>query len=1032
MKQKKIKRWFFHCISMKKIMILLISISWMAPIVAQELQISGIITDSNSGETLPGVSIKAEGTNTGAISDVNGKYVLKTQKNSIIEFSFMGYISQSVTIVDQTTIDVVLVADVKKLNEIIVVGYGVQRKEAVTGSVASIRGDVLREMPSANISQALQGRVAGVDMEQTSSKPGAEMQIRIRGVRSLNASNDPLVVLDGIPFAGSIGDLDPNDIKSIDILKDASATAIYGSRGANGVLLVTTNKGKNGQKARVSYNGYYGLKSVFAKYPMMNGSEFAKLRAAAGTAKNTLDESDTNNTDWQDLLYKTGTLTNHELGLSGGNEKGNYNAGMGYYRDEAVVPLQNYTRYSLRTSIDQEVSGHIRLGFSTNTNYAITNGYSLGSVGTALASSPLANIYNADGSLKRSYLQATSGAQWVSTRTTLEALGDQYIDQTRALSTYNTAFGEVKIPGVEGLKYRANIGLNYRQSNYGNYVGQGVFSGNASTLSSAAITNEHTLNWAIENLLTYDRTFAEKHMFNVVVLYSSEQTTYYKSHVSATDIPSDAFQFYNLGYANVTPTVDPSQQDYKMSGLMSWMGRAMYSYDDRYMLGLTYRSDASSRLAAGHKWHSYPAISAGWNIMKESFMSGLTMIDNLKLRVGYGQTSNQAVDPYKTLGLLSTQAYNFGPTTYSTGYYVSQLPNTNLGWEFSETWNYGLDFSLLKHRLSGTVEYYAMNTKNVLLDVNLAPTSGVSSYTANVGKTQNKGWELTLNGVILDNPNGLTWEVGFNLYANHNKLVALSSGRTNDKSNWWFVGHPINVIYDYKKVGLWQQNDQYMSTLEPGGNVGMIKVQYTGTYNADGSPTRAIGADDQQVMDLEPNFQGGFNTRIGYKGFDLSVVGAFQNGGILNSTLYGSGSYLNNDNARSSNNVKIDYWTPTNTGAKYPKPGGIGGDNPKYGSTLGYFSASYLKIRTISFGYNFMQKWMKSVGAQNLRLYCTVQNPFVFFSPYKNESGMDPETNSYGNENAAVPLSSNLKRLLTLGTNTPSTRNYLVGINLTF
>lgn len=403
----------------------------------------------------------------------------------------------------------------------------------------------------------------------------------------------------------------------------------------------------------------------------------------------------------------------------------------------------------------------------------------------------------------------------------------------------------------------------------------------------------------------------------------------------------------------------------------------------------------------------------------------------LKLRVGFGQTSNQAIAPYSTLGRLGISPYNFGDDTYATGYYVSELPNANLGWEYSKTWNYGLDFALLNNRLSGTIEYYVTKTNDILLNVNLPNTSGVGSYTANIGKTQNKGLELSLNGVILENQNGWTWTAGLNVYGNRNKLVQLASGQTRDEGNWWFVGHPINVIYDYRKTGLWQEDDPYLDILEPGGNVGMIKVEYTGDHGSDGKPTRAIGADDRQIMDVNPDFQGGFNTRVSYKGFDLSAVGVFKSGGILISTLYGASGYLNLLSGR-RNNVKVDYWTPENTDAKYPKPGGIAsGDNPKYGNTLGYFDASYLKIRTISLGYNFASNsWIKDAGIDNLRLYFTVQNPFVLFSPYHKESGMDPETNSYGDENSAV--SSYQHRLLTIGTNTPSTRNYIIGIHLTF
>jgi TonB-linked SusC/RagA family outer membrane protein len=649
-----------------------------------------------------------------------------------------------------------------------------------------------------------------------------------------------------------------------------------------------------------------------------------------------------------------------------------------------------------------------------------------------LSLSPLANPYNDDGTWKRT-IKMPLDEQWTYSKDIINNLGDRFIDQTKAYSSYNTIFGEVKIPGIEGLKYRANVGANFRMSNGGQYTGQGVFALNATTVSTATITNSLTTNWAIENLLTYDRTFAGKHQVSAVGLYSAEQTLTNNSQISAKDIPADAIQFYNLGRAAGEFTIDPNNQGYQQSGLISWMGRVMYSYDNRYMLSATYRSDASSRLAEGHKWHSYPAISIGWNIANESFMKSIALINSLKLRVGYGETSNQSINPYATLGLLSTRPYNFG-TLNSTGFYVSQLPNPNLGWEFSKTWNYGVDFAILRNRLSGTIEYYVTNTSDILLSLNLPSTSGVSSYTGNIGATQNKGWEVSLNGVLLDNPDGFIWEVGINLYGNRNKLVALASGQPDDKTNWWFVGHPIDVIYDYENVGLWQEGDPYLNILEgPAGKPGMIKVKYSGDYAEDGSPTRMINSTDQQIISLEPKFQGGFNTRLAYKGFDLNVIAAFKSGGVLISTLYSSSGYLNLLSGRRGN-VKVDYWTPDNTGAKYPAPGTSGvysGDNPKYGSTMGYFDGSYMKIRTISLGYNLDRlNWFKNAGIDKLRLYATVQNPFVLFSPYNKETGLDPETNSYGNENQASP--GYQRRLLTIGTNTPSTRNYMIGLKLTF
>lgn len=997
---------------------------WMS---AQTISVKGIVKDAQ-GDPIIGVSVAEKGTANGIVTDLEGQYTLSVSSKAKLDFSYLGYITQTIDVAGRTRIDVILQENTQVLDQVVVIGYGTQRKEAVTGSVASIKGDAIKEMAATDVSSALYGRLAGVDMSQTSSKPGAPMQIRIRGTRSLNASNDPLIVLDGIPFPGSISDINPSDIKSIDILKDASSTAIYGSRGANGVLMITTNKGLMGAKASVSYNGFVGMKTLFAKYPMMNGEEYVKLREVAGKYQNGPDEANDINTDWQDLLYQNSMVTNHDFSILGGTEQGSYNFSLGYLRDEALLPQQNFTRYSMRGTLDQAIGKSLKFGFITNNNYSVSNGGNLGTYGS-LSLTPISNPYNADGTWKRTVKMAAD-EQWAYSRDAIDALGDRWIDQGRAFGSYNTVYGEVKIPGVEGLKYRLNLGLNYRQNNTGSYTGEGVFSYDPTNPSTATISNSHTTNWAVENLVTYDRMFAGKHSLNVVALYSAEETQYNKSQMSAKGIPDDAFQFYNLGQATGEITVSPANQGYYQSGLMSWMGRAMYSYDDRYMVSVAFRSDASSRLAPGNKWHTYPAVSAGWNIRKEAFMEGVNWMDNLKLRVGYGQTSNESIDSYKTLGLLSTRPYNFG-NEYAVGYYVSELPNPDLGWEYSETWNYGVDFSFLHGRISGSAEYYVQNTNDILLRVNLPSTTGVGSYMANVGKSQNKGFELTLNGTILDNYNGWTWDLGVNLYTNKNKLVALASGQTTDENNWWFVGHPINVIYDYEKIGLWQEGDKYRDILEPGGNAGMVKVKYTGDFNEDGSPKRAINASDRQIIDVNPDFQGGFNTRVAYKGFDLSVIGAFQRGGTLISSLYSSTGYLNMLNGRRGN-VKVDYWTPENTDAKYPKPGGItSNDNPKYGTTLGYFDATYLKVRNITLGYTFNPQLAKRLGINKLYIYTMIQNPFVLFSPYYDESGMDPETNSLGNENQAVTTGYQ-KRLLVIGTNTPSTRNYLIGLNLTF
>ena len=996
--------------------------------VQQSRQATGRVADSQG--PLIGATVMEKGTNNGTVTDFNGNFTLSVKSGATLVISYVGYESQEVKAGEN--LHITLQEDGHIVNEVVVIGYGTQRREAVTGSVANIGGEKLNQIAASNAAQALQGRVAGVLMTQTNSKPGAEMQIRIRGQRSLTASNDPLIVLDGIPFMGNLSDINPADIKSMDILKDASATAIYGSRGANGVIIITTAKGNQGAPAKVTYNGYVSFKKIFKKYPMMDGPTFSKFRQYAGKYQNSLDESDDINTDWQDLYYKTGVGHSHDISVTGGTNGGSYSFGAGYYHDESVVPTEQYNRVSVRGNFDQMVGKWFRFGLNTNNNYNKNEG--VNNIYNVLSSTPISSPYDKDGNLKR-YNALPADDQVVITKETVERDKDIWLNETKGIGSYNTLFGEVKCPWVEGLSYRINIGLNFRSSKNGNFTGTGVNNKDPNAVSGAGVSENQTRNWTVENLITFDRTFAEKHNVNVVGMYSAEQTTYESTGGSAQDIPADFFQYYALdkatGQANLT------NFNYWQSGLMSWMGRVMYSYDNKYMLSVALRSDASSRLAKGHQWHTYPAVSAGWNIARESFMEDLKWIDNLKLRVGYGETSNQSINPYSTLGGLAVRNYNFGNgTNYKAGYYVNALPNPELGWEYSKTWNFGLDFSLFNGRLSGSFEYYIQKTKDILLDVSLPSTSGVSSFTGNIGNTQNKGFELTLNG--------LTKLTG-------TEPIVLADGTVQeerDVANRWFVGYPIDVIYDYEYDGIWNKEDVYevtlpdgtkttnLAILEPGGDIGMIKVKYNDdVLDANGVPTRQIGDNDRRIQSMEPDLLGGFNTTVGYKGFDLTVIGAFQIGGKLISAIHSGNGYLNMLDGR-RNNIDVDYWTEENTGAKYPRPNGIrSGDNPKYASTLGYFDAGYLKVRAITLGYSFENiKAIKDFGISRLRLYATIQNPFVLFSPFNNESGLDPETNSWANQNTAVAYSeySGKHKMPIVGYNTPSTRNFMFGLNVTF
>ena len=689
-----------HFILKKTFLALGLAIAVSFSAFAQNVTVKGTVTDA-TGEPVIGASVLVVNTTNGAVTDVDGTYSLVAPADATLEVACMGYASQRISVQSRTTINVILDSDAQALDALVVIGYGSARKADVTGSIASLGGDNLRELASGDFTRSLNGRVAGVQMTQTNSKPGASMEIRIRGERSLSADNNPLIVLDGVPFMGSLSDIATGDIKSMDILKDASSTAIYGSRGANGVILITTYKGVVGQAPKVTFNNYVSFKKAI-KYPMMDGPRYVEMRKAAGKFTNKLGyEDDATDTDWQDLFYRTGITRNHELSVVGGTMKGSYRFGVSYYKDEAVVPTQDYDRVSLSGSLDQTLRDWLKIGFSTNTNYNRSHGNQIGLYGI-LQLTPILSPTAADGSnLVRASMPLDD--VWLPTRKNIEDVADKWVSESFGFGSYNTGYVELRAPWIEGLSFKQTVGLNYRSNKNGNFTGKGVNSFNVANPNNGGIGQNENKNWTLESLLTYDRTFAEKHHLNAVAMYSAEQTTYIQNGLSARNIPNEQFLYYNLGQALAEDiTVSPNASNYWQAGLLSYMGRIMYSFDDRYMLSAAVRSDASSRLAKGHQWHTYPAVSAGWNVHNESFMDGTRgWLDELKVRLGYGETSNQSINPYQTLGSLGTRPYNFADT-YATGYFVSTLPNTELGWEYSNTWNLGIDFGFLAGRLTGT------------------------------------------------------------------------------------------------------------------------------------------------------------------------------------------------------------------------------------------------------------------------------------------------------------------------------------------
>lgn len=993
---------------------------------AQTISIQGNVKDE-AGENLPGVNVILVGTQVGTVTDVNGNFTIEAPGTGVLSFSFVGYKSKNVPIQGQTVINVVLDDDVLGLEEIVVVGYGFQKKSDITGSITSVDVSKIRDVPSPSIMRALQGKTAGLEIQNLSTRPGGSTQIRIRGNRSLSGSNEPLIVVDGIPFGGTLNDISLDDIQSIEVLKDASATVIYGSRGSNGVIIITTKRGAAGD-LKISYNGYQGITNVSRKYDVYNAEEFVKLRSAAGYTNYLPVEKESlllgRETDWQDLIYQTGVSSNHEITLSAGTQTTQYAFSGGYFRETGVLPEMGFTRYSMRAAIDQSIGKYIRVGFTSINSASITDGQSANPMWSLVSLSPLSTPYNMDGTVRE---QPGYDTEETYNPLTLKD-SDRWKEQNRRFASFNMLYAEVTI--LEGLKNKVNLGLDISDDKYGNFYGSNTPFRDGK-LNSAQIKNSDNFSYTLENILTYDKTI-DKHRLSFTAMGSIQESVHMSSRIEASNIPVNYLQFYNFSRAEdiIVPQDD---NNYTAWAMASVMARANYAYDDRYLLTITGRADGSSRLAPGNKWHSYPAVALGWNIMNESFLSSVSAISNLKLRMGYGQTSNQAVNPYATLGGLSGTFYNFGDTGVR-GYYVSSLPSYDLSWEFTNTVNAGLDFGFLKGRITGSVDVYKQQTNDVLLQKALPASLGVpGNYWVNVGKTENRGLEMVLNGVVISpsTADGFKWELNANIFLNREKILELQDPSIKrDVGNGWFVGYPSSAIYDYVKLGIWQL-DEADEAASYGSAPGQIKLLDFAGGGANGDePDGVITDADRRILgSAQPDFQGGFTSTFRYKGFDLSVVTYFRVGGMIISALHMPTDYVNRLAGR-HNGIKVDYWTPENPTNDMPQPNATIDASRTH--VLGYFDGSFLKIRSINLGYDLNSKYLAFMGANSsLRIFASVSDPFIFFSPYVKAGGVDPEPNAQNHQTISggegVP-----RRALKIKLDTPPTTKFVLGVNFKF
>jgi TonB-linked SusC/RagA family outer membrane protein len=988
----------------------------------QTRTITGLVTDQATHEALIGVNVLVKGTSTGTITDIDGKFSLSfTHANPVLLVSYIGYKTQEIIVGNQSALNIGLQADALGLDEVVVIGYGVVKKRDLTGAVASVNAEKISVMPATNISQTMQGRVAGILINNTSTQPGASPSVLIRGKRSISGGSDPLYVVDGIAITGGLNEISPADIESIDVLKDASATAIYGARGSNGVIMITTKKGKEG-KTQVDYNGYVGFETVLHELRYMDGGEYAETVREAFRTNNKyasdvpsweLDQQiptfkndpytlesihmgyDANgnydpskvraDSKWWEAIKRTGIITNHQLSIRGGSSKTQYNLSGTYFEEEGLMKDETYSRFSIRTNLDHQINDYIKVGGSSQ--FA----HSLQERGAALYDAwrtiPVGRLYDENGKV----LKNVSGSddQFWNPMTKLEP-GAAY-SPLKVNNFMGSYYAEIKLP-LEGLRFRSNLGINFRAVQ--DYEFRASITRAATSLNSARNSTENSYSYLWDNLLYYDKQVGD-HSFGVTALQSIQEYLRENNGIPVQDTPSDALLFYDVASAAIPGAIDSNKQQWNLA---SFMGRVNYGYKGRYLLTLSARYDGSSRLAEGHQWVVFPAASAAWRINEEGFLKGVDVLSNLKLRLGYGTTASSEVNPYETKGTLSKQYYTYG-TSKSIGYAPDRMPNNTLTWETTGQWNLGLDFGFFNNRISGILDFYLQNTHNLLLDRQLPIVSGFEVIRSNVGRTRNKGVEFTLNTVNVEKKD-FTWTTDLMLYTNKEEIVELYNGKVDDPGNSWFIGEAINVFYDYKKVAIWQDTpaDQAeMAKFNANGSnfkPGAIRLWDNGDYK--------INSDDRVIQGkARPTVIISLNNTFQYKAFDLSFYFLSHLGAMVKNDL----SYLNQ--AMRNSNVKVNYWTPTNGSNDFPRP--IEGvDFLDYYGTLHYEKTDFVRLKNVTLGYTLPASLTKLWNISRLRLYLQASNPWI----WTNFSGVDPEGPS--------------------GYTRPAPASWLAGLNLSF
>lgn len=1001
---------FYTCLSV--VLMLLLSVGYTQ---AQNVQVTGTVSDE-TGSPLPGVTILLKGTTTGTTTDLDGKYSISGPATGVLVFSFIGYTPLEETIGNRSLIDVSLSPDLADLEEVVVVGYGTVKKSQLTGAISSVGNKEIQELPITDARQALQGRAAGVDVTQAGSKPGSAPQVRIRGRRSFNASNEPLYVVDGIPTVGGLQDINPSDITSMEVLKDASATAIYGSRGSNGVVLITTKRGNVG-KTVVSLDSYYGINEELGRIDVFNGSEFAEYKRESRRATGRYPEGPATaeadakifepvelesielgrSTDYPAGLLRTGNIQSHQVGVSGGSEKTTFYISANYFKDVGIIYNQDFTRYTFRINLDHQINNKVKIGTSTLFTRSDRNGENFNPMGGALAENPLGKPYDDEGNLI--FLPTTDGLR---TNPFAEIVPGAQVDETRRYRAFTSFYGSWEI--TKGLTYRLVFGPDLNISRNGRFTGSQTNARRGGP-PTGSVDDRFNFNYTLENILTYNKTFNSIHNLNVTALQSFQQDRFEQTTISVLNIPAPSQLYHRLGDAAQITGANTNLVEWS---LLSYMARVNYTFKEKFLVTGTIRADGSSRFGENNKFGYFPSAALGWNMHQEGFLKNSSKVDQLKLRASYGSIGNQAITPYQTQALLGRTSYAWDNTA-AFGYRPNTIGNPDLRWETSTTFNTGVDFSFFKGRVMGSLEYYITNTSDLLAPQPLPNSTGFGGFTTNIGETQNRGVELSLSTLNIEKGD-FTWSTDIIFTKNTEEIISLPNG--DDIAAGRFIGKPLTIFFDLKKIGIWQTDEADVAQ-SFGDKPGEIKVE---DLNGD---NRINSLDRQFLGSAVPDFSMGMTNRFAYKGFDFSFFIFTRQGSMIRSVFHTS----NNNLFGRYNNLDVDYWTPDNPTNAYPRPN-ENQEFPKYNSSMSLFDGSFVKVRNINLGYTFNDVALKKIGFSSLRLYSSIQNPFIWSDYRSVHKGVDPETFIDGEQGVeAGAITANV---------TPPVVQYTFGINVKF